>query len=182
MKPFAAMSGELRSSNSGRPPKTRAALARFVCGVLAVCVAPVVLEGCGQPGLEKSFFSQPIETRVARMGSYSLDDQYKIFRYGNDRIEPPVLELANPIAQRGSAAVPFLIGKLESETDDISLRDILHVLETMVAFKTYDVKANAELIALLRTRIDGMKDPEWQAICRKMLQRSLESPRRAPGA
>jgi hypothetical protein len=155
-------------------------LARFVFCVLAAVVGHLALVACDDRQLERGFLRQPFETRIARLNTYSLEDQYKIFRYGNDRVEPPVLELANPIAQRGSAAVPFLIGKLESETDDISLRDILHILEMMAAFKTYDVKADADLVALLRTRLDGMKDPEWQAICRKMLQRALEGRATSP--
>jgi hypothetical protein len=167
-------------TNAVSATPTKKPSSAFVFGVLAAIVGHLALVACDDRRLERGFLRQPFETRIARLNTYSLEDQYKIFRYGNDRVEPPVLELANPIAQRGSAAVPFLIGKLESETDDISLRDILHILEMMVAFKTYDVKANAELVALLRTRLDGMKDREWQAICRKMLQRALEGRATSP--
>ena len=41
------------------------------------------------------------------MRSASLEDQYKIFRYGMDKREPPASWLAEPIAARGSSAIPF---------------------------------------------------------------------------
>src|ERR1051325_9187963 len=83
--------------------------------------------------LEKDFFfKHPRATRLQRLGQYPLEEQYKIYRYGHDRIEPPDLELAGPIAQKGQAVVPFLKEKLESDKDDLAVRDILYLLEQML--------------------------------------------------
>jgi len=84
--------------------------------------------GCRNHHLEKSFFDRPAADRVERLRQYSSADQYKIFRYGNDHKEPPTMELARPIAERGAAAVPFLIDQLNATADDIAIRDILVVL------------------------------------------------------
>ena len=42
-------------------------------------------------------------------------------RYGNDRIEPPLMDLAGPIADKGIQAVPFLVGKLTPKADDLTV-------------------------------------------------------------
>jgi hypothetical protein len=58
--------------------------------------------GCESHDTEKNFFKQPLANRVERLRQYSLVDQYKIFRYGNDMREPPFMDLAIPIAERGA--------------------------------------------------------------------------------
>jgi len=131
--------------------------------------------GCRDHHLEKSFFDKPAADRVERLRQYSLADQYKIFRYGNDRKEPPAMELANPIAERGASAVPFLMEQLNASAEDIAVRDILLIFETMEASGSYNVKADAPLMGVLASKVSGMKDKDWQAICLKMLQGIKES-------
>jgi hypothetical protein len=131
--------------------------------------------GCRDHHLEKHFFDKPPGDRVERLRQYSLDDQYKIFRYGNDVKEPPGMELAGPIAERGASAVPFLVDQLKASTDDIAVRDILLIFERMAASGSYNVKADAALMGVLSSKVSGMKDKDWQAICLKKLQRINDS-------
>ena len=126
--------------------------------------------GCENHELEENFFKQSLTNREERLRQYSLADKYKIFRYGNDMKEPPLMDLANPIAERGATAVPFLLDQLNSKPDDITLRDILLIFTTMASSKSYDVKADSTLMATLTSRISGMKDRGWQEICLKSLQ------------
>jgi hypothetical protein len=120
--------------------------------------------------LEKKFFSLPPAERTAIMRSSSLEDQYKIFRYGMDKREPPVLSLAEPIAQRGSTAIPFLTEQLKSTNDDAAVRDILWVLKRMADDYTYDLKQNGILVGILQKRISRMKSAWWQSYCRDNLE------------
>jgi hypothetical protein len=136
-------------------------IAVFAC-ILAI--------GCENHDLEEKFFKQPLLTRVERMRRYPLADQYKIFRYGNDMVEPPLMDLADPISERGSAAVPFLLNRLNSEQDDIAVRDILLIFETMARSKSYDVRSDAALMIALDSRVSKMKDQGWRDICLKRLQ------------
>ncbi len=85
------------------------------------------------------------------------------------------MDLANPIAERGATAVPFLLGQLNSKPDDITLRDILLIFETMANSKSYDVKSDAALMTTLASRVSGMKDQGWQDTCLKKLQRIKDS-------
>src|SRR5690348_6843879 len=96
-------------------------------GTKVVCaVASLVLIGCGWcPGhnMEKTFFHGfPPQNRLERFRQYPLEDQYKIFRYGADCIEPPQMVFADPIAERGAAAVPFLLTQLQANPDDATVR------------------------------------------------------------
>lgn len=106
-----------------------------------------------------------------RLRQYSLDDQYRIFRYGNDRFEPPLTGFAKPIAERGQTAVPFLLEKLNPQADDITVRDVLSLFEAMGSMKSYDVKSDAHVMDTLRSRVSTMKDPGWKAVCSKILGR-----------
>jgi hypothetical protein len=136
--------------------------------------ACLLVVGC-EDRLEQKFFDQPPATRLERMRQYSLADQYKIFRYGNDKREPPAMFLADPIAERGTAAVPFLLDQLNAHPDDITLRDILLIFETMATSKSYDVRSDASLMTTLTSRVSGMKGTLWQDNCIKMLQRIKDS-------
>lgn len=104
------------------------------------------------------------------MRKYSLQDQFRIFRYGVDKIEPPDLELANPIAERGVTVVPFLMQQLRLTKDDLAIRDILLILRTMLRFKTYAVNRDAALMNALQERIVTMKDLRWKSFCEEKFE------------
>jgi hypothetical protein len=63
-------------------------------------VGCVAVFSCQGQQLEQAFFNKPLGDRLQRLRGYSLEDQYKIFRYGNDVIEPPLMDLADPIAEK----------------------------------------------------------------------------------
>lgn len=107
---------------------------------ITLALACLVALGCRGQNVEKAFFDKPAGDRVERLRQYSLGDQYKIFRYGNDRIEPPAMGLAIPIAERGASAVPFLIDQLKAGSDDVAVRDILLIFEMLEASGSYNVK------------------------------------------
>lgn len=142
---------------------------------IVVAFACLLARGCGGHHLERDFFNQPLANRVQRLRRYGLADQYKIFRYGMDMKEPPFMDLADPIAERGGTAVPFLLDQLNSQPDDITLRDTLLIFETMANSKSYDVESDAALMTTLASRVSMMKDPAWQGTCLKNLQRIRDS-------
>jgi hypothetical protein len=137
---------------------------------IVVAIACFTATGCTSHDVVKSFFKKPIETRVERLRQYSLEDQYKIFRRGMDHFEPPAIELADPIAERGAAAIPFLLQQLEHEVDDVGVRDILQILDDMTYRKSYDVAADTALMTALTSRISAIKNKRLQETCLKMLQ------------
>ena len=139
-----------------------------------LAVVCIMLNGC-EHRMEKDFFRKPLGNRLERLRQYCLENQYKIFRYGNDVVEPPLTDLANPIAERGAESVPFLLNRLDSESDDISARDILLIFEKMTYFKSYDVKSDMALMSKLTSRVSVMKDKGWQSTCRRKIQNIKDS-------
>jgi hypothetical protein len=137
----------------------------------AAVVGCLLLVACAGHKFEKSFISQvPARDRIDRLRQYSLEDQYRIYRYGNDCIEPPLMDLAEPIAERGATAVPFLLAKLDPKADDMSIRDVLVIFHMMAYLKAYNVKSDTLVMGTLRARVSTMKDAEWKRICSKTLQ------------
>jgi hypothetical protein len=128
----------------------------------------------GRYQLERSFFRQPAQSRVERLRRYELPDQYKIFRYGIAKREPPAYNLADPIAERGKMAVPFLLEQVSGTPDDITVRDVLLILEAMARLKTYDVQRDTVLMKTLSLKVSTMRDAFWK----EMAMRSLEDIRR----
>jgi hypothetical protein len=61
--------------------------------------------------------------------------------------------MANPIAERGGAAVPLLMDRLNADDDDFTARDTLLVFERMSSFKTYDVKSDAAVMSALASKV-----------------------------
>jgi hypothetical protein len=141
---------------------------------LFVAFIVATLPGCQNHEVEREFFRQPLETRVARLRQYPLETQYKIFRYGNDVVHPPLMDLAIPIAERGAGAVPFLIARLRADEDDFTVRDILRIVLEMKYLNTYDVKSDEALMHALSERTTTMKDKGWQDTCLKMLDEIKE--------
>lgn len=136
----------------------------------------MTLLGCAASHLETDFFKHDRAERRELIYQYELPEQYRLFRYGNDKVEPPMPELAVPIAKRGAAAVPFLIDQVETCKDDITVRDILLLFQTMSRLNTYDVRGNIKLMNLLKSKIMGIRDKEWRAICLEGL-REIEQPK-----
>ncbi len=135
----------------------------LICGA-AVC-------GCGNYRFERHVvFGGPPASRIDRVRQYSLEDQYRIFRYGNDVVEPPLFGLAEPIAERGATAIPFLQKQLTAKPDDTTVRDLLLIFQEMTSLKSYDVKGDSVLMSTLDTRVAAIKNKEWRSVCSRMLR------------
>lgn len=128
--------------------------------------------GCSNHKLEKDFFfGAPAATRMDRLRQYSLEDQYRLYRYGSDKFHPPLIGLAKPIAERGCGATPFLLEKLNPPVDDIAVRDVLHIFATMSTINSCDVKSNLPVMDVLRRRVEAMRDGDWKKVCEEMIKR-----------
>lgn len=106
--------------------------------------------------LEKDFFDLPSEQREESFHKYSVDDQYRLLIFGNQFRHPPHIELAMQFAENGESVIPFLKEKLLEAEDDETIRDIAVTLSFMNSSNTYNVKADQDLIALLKKKIDTM--------------------------
>ncbi|MGC1547038.1 MAG: hypothetical protein WA777_00765 [Rhodanobacter sp.] len=111
-----------------------------------------------------TFYEMPLKQRLATFDSYSLDNQYQIFICGNQVVHPPAIYLAEPFARRGANAVPFLKAKLAQASDDLTIRDIVLVFVEMKRLNTYSISNDAFLAALVKRKVDDMRDANWRAV------------------
>lgn len=83
----------------------------------------------------------------------------------HDAVEPPLMGLAKPIAERGATAILLLFRGLNSKPDDTTTRDLLLIFQEMALSKSYDVKVNSALMStLLDARVAAMKDDKWRSV------------------
>ncbi len=81
-------------------------------------VCCVVLGGCANHRLEKEFFfKNPAATRMDRLRQYSFDDQYRLFRYGNGRLNHDLQVWPSPLPREDKPLFRFcLISSSRTQT------------------------------------------------------------------
>ncbi|MGB2715990.1 MAG: hypothetical protein WBC51_17545 [Vicinamibacterales bacterium] len=130
--------------------------------------------GCQSHVFEKGFYREDLASRVERARKLPLDQQYKLFRYGNDVIHPPLMDMPIPIAERGKEAVPFLLEQLQTDDDDRAAEDILLVFYRMASLGTYPVKSDSTVMDALRTRVASLENKERRTTAERTLKRISE--------
>lgn len=115
---------------------------------------------CSQ--VNKTFLAQPTSDQVSAFRDLDLETQYTVFICGNQKREPPAIYLADTFAQGGVAAADFLREKLERANDDLTISDIILVLQRMSQRDTYDVASDAVLLGVVAAAVKRVKDPFWR--------------------
>ncbi len=133
------------------------------------------VEGRECSAFKEMFHGRPLKVRVADFANYDLATQYAIFICGNQFRHPPAIYFAEPFAQQGEEAVPFLKDKLFRATDDLTIRDIILVLTEMSRQNTYDVTEDKELVRLMTASVEKMGDEDWKRITQENLSEILEN-------
>ncbi len=131
--------------------------AKAVVGIILLILSCCTPSHAGLPkGVSNKFFWMPEKQRNAEFEKYDLDTQYRIYIYGSQQIEPPMIGLAWPLAREGGRIVQPLAAKLESADHDLTIRDIVFVFRVMNDLGTYDVAGDKSLMNKLREK--GQRD------------------------
>jgi hypothetical protein len=155
---------------SVRRERNAAAIRRLV-GILLLILSCCTSSHAGLPkGFSNEFFWMPENQRNAEFEKYDFDTQYKIYIYGTQQIEPPMIGLAWPLARQGARIVQPLEAKLESADDDLTIRDIAFVFRVMSDLGTYDVAGDKPLMEKLRMKVSAMKNPSWRLVTEDSLR------------
>jgi hypothetical protein len=112
----------------------------------------------------------PKEQRDAEFEKYDFDNQFRIYIYGSQHIEPPMIALAWPLAREGGRIVEPLEEKLETADDDLTVRDIAFVFRVMNDLGTYDVAGDKPLMEKLRIKVSAIKNPSWRLVTEDSLR------------
>ena len=130
-----------------------------VISILALFSCILLFHPKPPEGFSYEFFWMPAEQRDAEFLKQDFDTQYKLYIYGSQQIEPPVIDLAYTMAKQGAKIVEPLRAKLEATHDDLTITDILYVFTAMSALESYDVAGNKPLMQELLEKSEAIKDP-----------------------
>jgi hypothetical protein len=120
-------------------------------------LACLTCTGCPPPSIStecRDFFSRPTSEREKLFPTYDLDKQLDIYRCGMNR-RPPDSSLTLFIAERGEAAIPTLLDKLETEKDEMFQYGIIDIFEVM-SVKGY-LRNRRDVIDRIRQMVAKMK-------------------------
>lgn len=106
--------------------------------------------GCPRvPSEYRAFLKLSPEQRQAVMRKLPLEKQLEYYFAGLNYMHPADVGLADPIAEQGRKAVPFLLNRLSEEKDEDKKADIILILEVM-HISHYNLKREEEVITLLK--------------------------------
>ncbi|MBK8183283.1 MAG: hypothetical protein IPK63_10485 [Candidatus Competibacteraceae bacterium] len=116
--------------------------------------------------LGKDFYRKniAISDQMKEIKSFSINEQYEIFEFGNRVIYPPASYLALSLAEQGEIIIPFLRDKLENTNDELTIRDIILIFSEMVELKNYEFSKDLRLRKLIRQKVDNMKGIWYLAV------------------
>lgn len=133
------------------------------------CASGADIDVCA--GVDQTLFQgSSLASRMHRFEAMPVESQYQAYICGNQKVHPPAVYLAAPLAAHGQLAVEYLINKLKDAADDLTIRDIAAVFAEMSRSGTYSVGKNKRVTDLLRLKISGMKSPGWQQATLEMLR------------
>lgn len=116
---------------------------------------------CASVGYE---FFYDIARAQSEFTTFSLEKKYDVLICASQGTHPPRLEFASLFAAEAKGGAILLKRHLAEGVDDMTTRDISYALLRMQELGTYNVRADSQLMALLKLRIDGMKNVMWRDV------------------
>lgn len=151
---------------------------------LGIALLMLAVSACAKedvPSSIRDFFRQPVVERMRTFRARPLDMQLALFFYGNQKIHPPALYLADCFALNGAAGAALLRERLGVAGSDLDTRDIAALLDAIQTMGTHDVRHDSLLMDRLNGRIASMSDPGWKDAASSLLQRIETVPTQPPG-
>lgn len=106
-------------------------------------------------------------------GHFAAQDvrtQYEIYICASQYVHPP-LHFAEEFAAEGDQALPFLVEKLRRTDHDATKVGIIEVLVQMDRQGSADIAHNATVMALLRSKVDTIRDTDDKVRAEQLLAR-----------
>lgn len=91
------------------------------------------------------FYKGDLSTMDDRIGSYPIDQQWVIFKYGSNNFQPGIEPLEG-IARAGKPLLLYILNDIKSSTNDFDIVDSLGIANYMQRYKYYLVCDDAEIL------------------------------------
>lgn len=136
-----------------------------------VCCVLVSQVSCKEEGFEAKFLHNERDRiiRVEKMEKYPLEQQYKIFLYGNQKMHPPHKGLARPIARRGKPALDYVLEQIRDSENDLDFRDSIIIFKDMQQQGYYDVCKDALAMDEIKSNETKIRYDGWLKFYREAL-------------
>ena len=135
----------------------------------SLCLIILLLISCDHESMESEFFDWE-SYDYDKLYNYSLEDQFKIFLYGNQTIHPSMTGLAVPIAKRGKPALDYVLNQIRESNNDLDFRDSLEIFRAMEKGGYYSVCNDSPALKEIKANENKIKDLDWREIYHNMLQ------------
>lgn len=139
----------------------------FIVSILWLLVA---LAGCSAQTVEREFFHGDIPTRNQRLAGYPMEEQWRIFLYGNQVIHPPATGLAAVLARQGEPMLQFILKSLEASKNDLDYRDSMVVFQMMQWHGDYAICDNGDILSRIKNNQNKINNLAWRKVYGEMLK------------
>jgi hypothetical protein len=113
------------------------------------------------------------EDRLKEIQTYSIDKQYAAFICGVQYVRPPQWDTAEPFAEKGDSAAEFLVGKLPKIQDDLTIGNIVTLVNHMDAKEALQLRSGDDLVQALELAVSRMKDGVQRQHAKEQLRRLI---------
>lgn len=140
--------------------------------------------GCGAgeiPPEYKSFFALPANQQRKELRKYPLEKKIDIHLIGATKFRPPDYGFSYDIAAQGKAAIPALLNRLKTDSDEARREALIYVFKDMVKFH-YDFRNEKDTMNALKQVVSSMKEPFYREESGRLLQDILSAPKRDSGS
>ncbi|TBR36727.1 MULTISPECIES: hypothetical protein [Dyella] len=155
---------------------------KLLHGVMFLCMGLIGCAGQRELKNDRDFFKQSVIEQIRSYPRHSVDEQLKLYFYGNQRRHPPATYLADCFALNGLHGVERIRVTLSGPLDDLTTRDIVALLSAMEATGQYNVRDDHELMNVAVKHVEGMGDPNWREVAQSDLDSIRHKGRRYDGA
>lgn len=139
---------------------------------LIACIAIVMGSSCMSSdckGVPTGFFRMPSDQRWAEFQKFDFETQYNTYICGQQRVEPPDVQLALIFARNGGTIVKPLESKLSETNDDRTIQNIVYLFDIMNSIGAYNVASNRPLMEILSRKLTAIRDPTVNVIAQYSL-------------
>ncbi|UFZ07192.1 hypothetical protein LQG66_13180 [Bradyrhizobium ontarionense] len=125
-------------------------------------IVAVSLVGC-QTTEQAEFLSHGPSDRAELLASYSRERKWRMFKYANQVVHPPMIGLASVLARDGEPMLRLILASLDTTDNDLDYRDALQVFAEMERAGTYRICADRPVLAKIEDYRDRIRDAGWRA-------------------
>ena len=124
----------------------------------------LLLTSCTRPPTEPEKVFEQIHSGKAQLDEikkYDYETQWAIYELGMYR-EPPMLQLAEPLASEGKPMFEFLINKLSKSQEELDFIHAILIIDDMQHSKSYNVCSDVDDLITLKRFSIKIKDAGWR--------------------